>query len=65
MKYIKIIEEVDFGILLKTQKKTVNFSMNFSTGSTSAFLKLVEFLGRKLISKLSCHYGGERVVWCV
>ena len=23
--------------------------MNFSTGSTNAFLKLVEFLGRKLI----------------
>ena len=53
MKYIKIIEEVDFAILVKAywkSQKEVNLSMNFSTGSTNAFVKLVDFLGRKLIS---------------
>ena len=31
------------------RQKEVNLSINISTGSTNAFLKLVGFLGRKLI----------------
>ena len=31
------------------RQKEVNLSMNFSTRTTNAFLKVVDFLGRKLI----------------